>query len=120
MSNTLFSENRSVFSRNIKAGRRLKGWTQEEAAAQARIKRSLWGAYEEGRAFPPAETLSSIAEALHVEDDLYGFINNPEFYDGKGRRRNTRKQSTIEQKYHGLKPAIRMAVDALMNISQNV
>jgi transcriptional regulator with XRE-family HTH domain len=108
---------KSVFAQNLVKARKFKGLTQEQAATYAKITRSSWGSYEEDRAFPSAEGLIAIAECLNVEDDLYGFINNPEFFDDKGRRKNVRRQSLIERKYHLLKPGIRIAVDALMNIA---
>lgn len=107
---------KSTFAKNLKRARELKGWSQGDASAVARITRPSWGAYEESRAFPSAERLSAIAEVLNVEDDLYGFINNADFFDDQGRRRNIRKASKIEKKYHSLKPPIRMAVDALMGL----
>jgi transcriptional regulator with XRE-family HTH domain len=108
---------KSVFSQNLVKARNLKGLTQEEASAKIRIKRSTLGAYEEDRAFPSADTLSAIAEVYNFEDDLYGFINNKDFYDNKGRRRNLRKLSEIERRYHSLKPSLRQAVDAIMGVA---
>ena len=60
---------------NLKNLRRREGWTQEELAAKLGIKRSLIGAYEEGRAEPKAELLMKIANLFSVP--LEQFISVP-------------------------------------------
>lgn len=56
---------------NIKYLRKQMGATQEQFAEQVGIKRSLVGAYEEGRAEPRLQTLSRIADVFGVSvDDL--------------------------------------------------
>jgi transcriptional regulator with XRE-family HTH domain len=59
---------------NIRAIRKSLGLTQDQFAAELGIKRSLIGAYEEGRAEPRLELLCKIADLgnIHVEDLLYG------------------------------------------------
>lgn len=58
---------------NIKYLRKQKGQTQEQFANEVGIKRSVVGAYEEGRAEPRLQTLMKIAEVLNVtSDDLIG------------------------------------------------
>lgn len=113
-------ENKSAFARNLNKARTLAGMTQDQAAGAIGIKRGAYGAYEEDRAFPPRLVLSAIAETFHLENNLYEFITNPDFYDVKGRKTNLRKLSTLEQKYHGAKPEIRRAVNVLLNVSQNI
>ncbi|MDH5609595.1 MAG: LexA family transcriptional regulator [Cyclobacteriaceae bacterium] len=54
---------------NIKVLRKRAGYTQEQFAGQVGIKRSLVGAYEEGRAEPRLQTLMKIAEVLGVSGD---------------------------------------------------
>ncbi|MFY0690165.1 MAG: helix-turn-helix domain-containing protein [Cyclobacteriaceae bacterium] len=54
---------------NIKYLRKKAGFTQEQFANEVGIKRSLVGAYEEGRAEPRLQTLSKIAEVLAVTSD---------------------------------------------------
>jgi transcriptional regulator with XRE-family HTH domain len=54
---------------NIKHLRKQLGDTQEQFAQKVGIKRSLVGAYEEGRAEPRLQTLSKIAEVLDVSTD---------------------------------------------------
>ncbi len=54
---------------NIKHLRKKAGFTQEQFANEVGIKRSLVGAYEEGRAEPRLQTLSSIAKVLNVSTD---------------------------------------------------
>jgi len=51
----------SIVSENIKHLRKLNGWTQGEFAEKIEIKRSLVGAYEEGRADPRLNNLSNMA-----------------------------------------------------------
>lgn len=56
---------------NIKHLRKKAGYTQEQFANIVGIKRSVVGAYEEGRAEPRLQTLIKIAEVLNVTaDDL--------------------------------------------------
>lgn len=54
---------------NIKHLRKQLGYTQEQFAQRVGIKRSLVGAYEEGRAEPRLHTLTKIAEVLNVTVD---------------------------------------------------
>lgn len=56
----------TCISINLKNLRRREGWTQEELSAKLGIKRSLLGAYEEGRAEPKAELLVKIANLFSV------------------------------------------------------
>ncbi len=56
-------------SENIKYLRKLAGYTQEQFANEVGIKRSLVGAYEEGRAEPRLQTLQKIGEVLNVTSD---------------------------------------------------
>jgi transcriptional regulator with XRE-family HTH domain len=57
------------FQQNLKQLRKLKGYTQEQLALKMGIKRSLLGAYEEGRAEPPIERLQDFARMLGVSVD---------------------------------------------------
>lgn len=56
-------------TQNIKYLRKKAGFTQEQFANEVGIKRSLVGAYEEGRAEPRLQTLLSIAKVLNVTSD---------------------------------------------------
>lgn len=67
-----------IFSKNIKAIRMQAGITQERAADLIGVSRSAYGAYEEGRAFPSAETLIRITKAWHITD-LIGLISSEKF-----------------------------------------
>lgn len=51
---------------NLKFLRKSKEWTQEDFADKLKIKRSLLGAYEEGRAKPNYEVLVTIAKIFEV------------------------------------------------------
>ncbi|MFN7791477.1 MAG: helix-turn-helix transcriptional regulator, partial [Cyclobacteriaceae bacterium] len=58
---------------NMRSLRKRLKLTQDQFAAKLDIKRSLLGAYEEGRAEPKLELLQKIAEVFHVTvDDLIG------------------------------------------------
>ncbi len=63
----------SKLNENIRAIRKRLGLTQEQFATRLGIKRSLVGAYEEGRAEPRLELLSKMAELAGIAlDDLAG------------------------------------------------
>ncbi len=54
---------------NIRFLRKQKGLTQEQFAEKIGIKRSVVGAYEEGRASPPLETLLKMADLFQITAD---------------------------------------------------
>jgi transcriptional regulator with XRE-family HTH domain len=58
-----------MIAENIKHLRKRAGYTQERFAEAVGIKRSVVGAYEEGRAEPRLQTLKKIAEVLQVTVD---------------------------------------------------
>lgn len=60
----------SIVSNNIKALRKQLGFTQEQFAERIGIKRSLLGAYEEGRADPRLNNLQNMAKEFGVSVDL--------------------------------------------------
>ncbi len=58
---------------NIRVLRKKLSLTQDQFAQQLGIKRSLIGAYEEGRAEPKLELLQKMAEVFSISvDDLIG------------------------------------------------
>lgn len=59
----------SIVSNNIKYLRRMNGLTQEQFARKIGIKRSLLGAYEEGRANPNLDNLMNIAKIFGTSVD---------------------------------------------------
>ena len=59
----------TLVSNNIKYLRRMNGLTQEQFARKIGIKRSLLGAYEEGRANPNLDNLMSIAKVFGTSVD---------------------------------------------------
>lgn len=59
----------SIISENIKHLRKQKGWTQGDLAEKVEIKRSLVGAYEEGRADPRLNNLMNICRLFKVSVD---------------------------------------------------
>lgn len=60
----------SIVSNNIKSLRKQLGFTQEQFAEKIGIKRSLLGAYEEGRADPRLNNLQNMAKEFNVSVDL--------------------------------------------------
>jgi transcriptional regulator with XRE-family HTH domain len=60
----------SIISENIKFLRKQLKLTQEQFAAKVGIKRSLVGAYEEGRAEPNLELLVSMARLFNISVDV--------------------------------------------------
>ncbi len=59
----------STVSENIKHLRKLRGWTQGDFAEKIEIKRSLVGAYEEGRADPRLNNLLNMSRLFKVPVD---------------------------------------------------
>jgi transcriptional regulator with XRE-family HTH domain len=59
----------SIVANNIKYLRRMNGLTQEQFARKIGIKRSLLGAYEEGRANPNLDNLMNIAKIFGTTTD---------------------------------------------------
>tara|TARA_R110001599_G_scaffold170952_1_gene361345 strand:+ start:13235 stop:14038 length:804 start_codon:yes stop_codon:yes gene_type:complete len=60
----------SIVSENIKHLRKLKNWTQGDFAEKIDIKRSLVGAYEEGRADPRLNNLLNMSKVFKVPVDF--------------------------------------------------
>jgi transcriptional regulator with XRE-family HTH domain len=107
---------KSILSENLVKARKLKEWSQAEAALKIGIKRGTLGTYENNKAKPPIETFTAICEAYNVEDDVYGFINNRDFFDKSGRRIMLKSPSMLERKYHASKGPIRTAIDTLLDL----
>src|SRR5580704_13069330 len=58
---------------NIRFLRKQHGWTQDQFAQRLNVKRSLVGAYEEGRAEPRLELIQKMAELFQTTvDQLIG------------------------------------------------
>ncbi|MBN8821543.1 MULTISPECIES: helix-turn-helix domain-containing protein [unclassified Spirosoma] len=60
----------SLVSDNIRYLRKLNGLTQEQFSRKINIKRSLLGAYEEGRANPNQQNMQAIARAFNTTVEL--------------------------------------------------
>lgn len=60
----------SLVSENIRYLRKLNGLTQEQFSRKINIKRSLLGAYEEGRANPNQQNMQAIAKAFNTTVEL--------------------------------------------------
>ena len=76
---------------NIRAHRKLLSLTQDQFAQKIGIKRSLVGAYEEGRAEPRLELLQKMASLFTISvDELIG--------DASGQQVNERKYTRAAKK----------------------
>jgi transcriptional regulator with XRE-family HTH domain len=73
--------NRSTFSKNLKQARKLKGLSQEEAAAKIYRSQQAWAKYETGEAEPCHATLLMICDALDILD-LLRFLSMPDYFAG--------------------------------------
>ncbi|WP_460909343.1 helix-turn-helix domain-containing protein [Spirosoma areae] len=60
----------TLVSDNIRYLRKLNGLTQEQFSRKINIKRSLLGAYEEGRANPNGQNMQAIAKAFNTTVEL--------------------------------------------------
>ena len=66
----------SGFADRLQASRKMKGWTQAEAAKQAGMAPAQWAFYEQGIRDATVKNLIRICEALGVSaDDLLGLPN---------------------------------------------
>lgn len=68
----------STLSENIKKVRHFLGWTQEKAAKEIGVKRSLYAAWEEARAKPPVTLLPTIVAVFGIIDWV-GFLTKEHF-----------------------------------------
>jgi transcriptional regulator with XRE-family HTH domain len=86
----------SYAGKNLKFIRKQREWTQEEMANQLQIKRSLVGAYEEGRAEPRLEVQEAICAQFNLSLEEFLFedlssrgdmdVSNPSSYLDKRRK----------------------------------
>jgi transcriptional regulator with XRE-family HTH domain len=105
----------TVFSKNLKKARNLKGWSQEGAAQAIREAGAEWfnrpvlGSYEEGRAEPSNETLTIICKAYGIED-MRGFIIDADFFESKT------SPEELYRRYISLSGSQKKAVEVLLGI----
>lgn len=108
-----------VFAKNLKSIRKdIRGLTQDRAAKLARISRPSWGAYEEGRAFPPADKLMRIADVLGVAD-VAAFVNDENFDISKSapiRPRRPHILTDVQRAYENLTIRDKLAVNLLLGL----
>lgn len=81
---------KNQLNENIRSLRKSLGLTQEEFAGQLDIKRSLIGAYEEGRAEPRLELLCKMAEFGNIS--VEELLHSPE---SKVNFKKTKKQTLV-------------------------
>lgn len=61
-----------TFGRNVRAARREKGWTQEQLAFEAGVKRAYLSEIEGGKRNPTLDVVEKLAKALSVKP--YGLL----------------------------------------------
>ena len=73
------------FKDNLKAFRKIKGYTRSELAGKLNVSNSIVTAYETGKRKPSYEVLESISDVLNVSvDELMGKSKTfPEIFDEK-------------------------------------
>ena len=84
---------KSKISENIRALRKTLGMTQDQFARELNIKRSLIGAYEEGRAEPRIDLLCQMAELGNITVEVLAGRQAP---GGNARSLDTPPGNTIE------------------------
>lgn len=62
-----YKEDMSMFSENLKAVRKAKGYTQEELAIKLNVVRQTVSKWEKGLSVPDADVLSRIADVLDTK-----------------------------------------------------
>lgn len=69
-------DNKSVFHRNLKLARKIRGYTQKEIAEKLNISNSTYCLYEKGERQPNLVTLEKIAHILYISiDELFGLYD---------------------------------------------
>lgn len=64
----------SAFAKNLRAARKMRGWTQKQAAEQIQhVTRNAYSKWENGEREPPLEILVRISEVYQI-NDLKAFI----------------------------------------------
>ncbi len=87
----------SIAGRNLKYLRKLRGWTQEDAANKLNIKRSLIGAYEEERADPRLEVLEKLSSIFKLSLDELLTTELSEKSDNYLQKRRQMKLGAVEE-----------------------
>ena len=98
----------NILSDNLKKARHHAGLTQEKAAAAILVKRSMIGAWEEGRCRP---TLIVFPRVVLVYDilDWKGFITDPNWMPGKELPTDPRdkKLASLQRRYDELRDRLK-------------
>ncbi len=84
-----------IVSENIKYLRKQEGLTQEQMAERLKIKRSLLGAYEEGRADPRINNLVKFSEIFDISIDKLINVKLPDQPSGKNKSAENRKKNNL-------------------------
>jgi transcriptional regulator with XRE-family HTH domain len=106
----------SVFSKNMLRARKIKGWSQEGAAAAMResgatdITRRVIGYYEEGKSEPSHETLEKICMVYGIRD-LKAFLIDPGYFQYK-----RTSPEELHKRFTSLDETTRRAVELLLGL----
>jgi transcriptional regulator with XRE-family HTH domain len=105
---------KKIVAENLKKARKAAGLTQDKASALLKIRRSVLGSYEEGRAMPPIVLFPMIA-------DLYGIVDWKRFI--RDENFNPNRQGTvppppsiIDIAYKALPKKLKEMADTLLNL----
>jgi transcriptional regulator with XRE-family HTH domain len=108
---------KKAFATNLRKARKAAGYcNQTQVARLLGLNRSTYQAYEEGRAFPPAEVLVNIAD-LFLISNLRGFITDHAF-DPNNQEATTISipDSPLQANYAKASPRDRQLVDLILGI----
>jgi transcriptional regulator with XRE-family HTH domain len=105
---------KKAVAENLRKARKAAGLTQDKASGLLKIRRSVLGSYEEGRAMPPIVLFPMIA-------DLYGIVDWKRFI--RDENFNPRSQgnvppppSIVDIAYKALPKKLKKMADILLNL----
>lgn len=108
---------KKAFATNLRKARLDANLKQHQVAMGINKKLSTYQAYEEGRAYPPADDLVLIAEYFNISD-LRRFISDPDYKEGAMQDRAIRPESILQSNYTRLSKKDRAIVDILLGLRE--
>lgn len=104
----------TVFSKNLRKARTAHDWTRKKSANLIGIKLGTFGAYEEGRAYPPIDVFAKICNVFSITD-IIGFIQEEKF-DLNNQRVQSIPPTIVQERYNKLRGPAKKAVNVLLGI----
>lgn len=95
---------RTLLAVNLKKYRKIKGWTQEKIAEEAKTSIGYIATLETGRKFPSAEMLTRLAAALDID--------TPDFFSTKEIHYLPQERKTIVSLYQDILDEIENVIHA--------